>query len=120
MKTLGSILLFVLFFTFQCTAPQTADSSTQQITIKEQVQKGAMLVDVRTPQEFADGSVSGAVNIPLDEVQNRVGEFRDKPYVVVFCKTGNRSGQAKQILEKNGIKNVTNGINVSTMEKELQ
>ena len=72
-----------------------------------------------TPQEFAEGSVKGAVNIPLDEVESRLNEFKGKPSVIVFCRTGNRSGQAKAILEYNGIKNVTNGINTKTVNEEL-
>lgn len=77
--------------------------------LKKVVQNGAFLVDVRTPEEFAGGSVPGAVNIPLDTVPGRVQEFRGKDAVVVFCRSGNRSGQAKAILEQNGISNVYNG-----------
>jgi rhodanese-related sulfurtransferase len=71
--------------------------------------KNIFFVDVRTPGEFAQGSVTGAVNIPLDQVQNRIGEFKGKEEIVVFCRSGNRSSQAKAILEQNGITNVING-----------
>ena len=87
--------------------------------VQEYVQKGAIILDVRTPEEFASGSVKGAINIPLDEVENRINEFKGKPAVVVFCRSGNRSGQAKEILENNGIKNVINGINTDNMNAEL-
>lgn len=73
------------------------------------ISEGAFLVDVRTPAEFADGSVKGAVNIPLDSVAQRLKEFEGKKNIVVFCRSGNRSGQAQSILERNGFKNVTNG-----------
>ena len=73
------------------------------------VNDGAFLVDVRTPGEFAEGNVKGSVNIPLDQVQNQLAKFKAKENIVVFCRSGNRSGQAKSILEQNGIKNVTNG-----------
>jgi rhodanese-related sulfurtransferase len=73
------------------------------------VNDGAFLVDVRSPGEFADGNVKGSVNIPLDQVQNQLAKFKDKEYIVVFCRSGNRSGQAKSILEQNGFTNVTNG-----------
>lgn len=73
------------------------------------VNDGAFLVDVRTPGEFAEGNVKGSVNIPLDQVQNQLAKFKDKENIVVFCRSGNRSGQAKSILEQNGFKNVTNG-----------
>ena len=73
------------------------------------VNGGAFLVDVRSPGEFAEGNVKGSVNIPLDQVQNQLAKFKDKEYIVVFCRSGNRSGQAKSILEQNGFSNVTNG-----------
>lgn len=73
------------------------------------IKDGAYLVDVREPQEFADGSVKGAVNIALGTVQNQLAKFKDKKQIIVFCRSGNRSGQAKSILEQNGFKNVTNG-----------
>ncbi len=73
------------------------------------VNKGAFLVDVRSSGEFADGNVKGSVNIPLDQVQNQLAKFKGKENIVVFCRSGNRSSQAKSILEQNGFTNVTNG-----------
>lgn len=70
---------------------------------------GTFLVDVRTPGEFEEGSAKGAVNIPLDQVMNELEQFNDKENIVVFCRSGNRSGQAKYILEQHGFKNVYNG-----------
>lgn len=70
---------------------------------------GTFLVDVRTPGEFEDGSAKGAVNIPLDRIMNELEQFKGKENIVVFCRSGNRSGQAKYILEQNGFKNVING-----------
>lgn len=77
--------------------------------LAETIKSGAFLVDVRTPAEFAPGSVRGAVNIPLDSIQSQLAKFRDKKSIVVFCRSGARSGQAKSILERNGIQNVVNG-----------
>jgi len=81
------------------------DSKQLEKVIKE----GAYLVDVRTPQEFADGHVKGSVNIPVDKVQSQLSKFKGKENIVVFCRSGNRSSQAKRILELNGFKNVTDG-----------
>jgi len=78
-------------------------------TISAIVKDGAFLVDVRSPLEFAQGNVKGSVNIPLDQVQNQLAKFKGKENIVVFCRSGNRSGQAKAILERNGFTNVTNG-----------
>jgi phage shock protein E len=67
------------------------------------------LVDVRTPEEFSTGSVTGAVNIPLGSIPTNLSKFKDKKHIVVFCRSGMRSGQAKNILESNGYSNVVNG-----------
>jgi rhodanese-related sulfurtransferase len=73
------------------------------------IKEGAYLVDVRTPGEFAGGSVKGAVNIPLDNLSRQLDKFKNKKNIVVFCRSGARSGQAKSILESNGFTNVING-----------
>ncbi|KGL47053.1 sulfurtransferase [Porphyromonas gulae] len=77
--------------------------------LTEAIRNGAFLVDVRTPGEFASGSVSGAVNIPLDRIASRLDELKNKKTIIVFCRSGNRSSQAKSILERNGFTNVLNG-----------
>ena len=81
------------------------DTTQMQKILKE----GAFLVDVRTPAEFAEGHVKGSTNIPLDQIPNQLAKFKGKEQIIVFCRSGNRSGQAKMILEQNGFKNVTNG-----------
>ncbi len=73
------------------------------------ISDGAFMVDVRTSQEFAEGNVKGSINIPLDKVPNQLIKFKDKKHIIVFCRSGNRSSQAKSILEQNGFTNVTNG-----------
>lgn len=61
-----------------------------------------ILVDVRTPREFDGGHIAGAVNIPLDEIPQRLAEFpQDKP-IVLYCRSGNRSGQAMSLLDREG------------------
>jgi rhodanese-related sulfurtransferase len=64
---------------------------------------------VRTPAEFADSHVPGSINIPLDKISSQLDRFKGKENIVVFCRSGNRSSQAKSILERNGFKNVING-----------
>ena len=77
--------------------------------LKTAIINGAFLVDVRTPQEFASGNVKGSVNIPLDKVQSQLHAFKNKTDIVVFCRSGNRSSQAKSVLTQNGFTNVING-----------
>ncbi len=68
---------------------------------------GAFILDVRTSAEWQDGHIPGATLIPLAELQNRLNELpRDKPIVVV-CHSGNRSGQARDLLRNAGFLQVT-------------
>lgn len=73
------------------------------------IKEGALLVDVRTPDEFAGGHAKGSVNIPLNQLLQQLSKFNNKKNIIVCCQSGGRSGQAKTILEKNGIPNVING-----------
>lgn len=74
------------------------------------IRSGALLVDVRTQAEFAQGHLEGALLIPHDQIASRAGELgEDKSRaVVLYCRTGNRSSQAKKALESLGFTNVMN------------
>lgn len=87
--------------------------------LKKLIDEGAYLVDVRTPGEFSEGSVKGAVNIPLDDLNNNMNKCKGKSGIVVFCRSGARSGSAKSILERNGFENVVNGGSVGNVHKNL-
>lgn len=84
-------------------------SSSVDTKLEEVIKNGAFLVDVRSPGEFASGSVEGAVNIPLDTIPDQLQAFKNKDAIVLFCRSGQRSGMAKNILEQNGLKNIHNG-----------
>ena len=77
--------------------------------LKKIVKEGAFLVDVRSPDEYKSGHVKGSVNIPLDQIGKQIAKFKGKTNIVVFCRSGMRSSQAKSILEQNGFTNITNG-----------
>lgn len=83
--------------------------NNNQNSLENIIQQGAFLVDVREPSELYDGNVNGAVNIPLGTVENNIEQFKNKENIIVFCRSGNRSGQAKMILNHYGINNVING-----------
>jgi phage shock protein E len=74
---------------------------------KEAMAAGATLIDVRTPAEFAEGHLQGAVNIPVDALQGRISEVgaKAKP-VVVYCRSGKRSARAKGMLKDAGYETV--------------
>ena len=67
-----------------------------------------VLIDVRTPEEFAAGHIPGAVNIPFDEVPARLSELdgRQAEELVVYCRTGRRAKIAEQALTEAGFLNV--------------
>jgi phage shock protein E len=69
-----------------------------------------ILVDVRTAYEFQSGNVAGSINIPLDEVPERVEEFKAmQGTIVLFCISGGRSAQAEAFLGMHGVENIYNG-----------
>lgn len=88
--------------------------------LKEALQKDVYLVDVRTDEEFKGGSVKNADNIPLDQISDRLSEFEDKDNIVVFCRSGNRSNKAKQVLQKNGVDHVLNGGNTAFLNAIIE
>ena len=72
---------------------------------------GALLIDVRSAEEFNGGSIEGAINIPhtqIDAIADLIGTDLDRP-VVVFCRSGGRSGRAQAALEQRGYTEVFNG-----------
>ena len=69
------------------------------------------LIDVREPMELEmDGNIEGAINIPLGEVEDRKDEILsiEKP-IIIFCRSGNRSGKALEYLNSQGLKDGYNG-----------
>lgn len=84
-------------------------SSTSSEELSTLIKNNAVLVDVRTPQEYAGGHVPNSINIPLGEIQQRLGKLNPQQEIIVFCRSGNRSSQAQSILEKNGFTKVVNG-----------
>lgn len=75
--------------------------------LSEAVSAGAVLVDVRTPGEFAAGHVAGARNIPLGDLSRQASKLGSKKRpVLVYCRSGSRSRSAKGVLERAGFEQV--------------
>lgn len=78
------------------------------------------IIDVRTPQEFTDGHVPGIINIPLNEVAQRLDEIKALPQpITLICASGNRSGQATTFLKGCGV-NCENGGSWLNIKSDLQ
>ena len=71
------------------------------------VEAGALLVDVRTTEEFAVGHIAGALNIPVQGLEKRMRELdpKDRP-IVLYCRSGNRSARALRLLQEAGFSHV--------------
>ena len=68
------------------------------------------IVDVRSPGEYAGGHVVGSINIPLDQVESRLDEFKKMSTpLILCCASGGRSGMATEFLESKGLTDLYNG-----------
>lgn len=78
-------------------------------SIKDMIKAGALIVDVRTTDEFADGAYPKAVNIPLSSLPGKLDQLgaKDRP-IVLYCASGARSAQAARFLQKSGFTAVVN------------
>ncbi|WP_439106130.1 rhodanese-like domain-containing protein [Congregibacter sp.] len=82
------------------------------------VQGGALLVDVRTAEEFATGHLPGAVNIPHGEIVEGLAalETPKSTEIVLYCRSGNRSGIATKSLSAAGFSNAMNAGGYSALK----
>jgi phage shock protein E len=79
------------------------------------------IVDVRTPAEYEGGSVNGSINIPLQEVQERIQELKNlRQPLVLCCASGARSGAAHRYLAQQGVDCVNGGswLNVNHLQSQ--
>lgn len=88
-------------------------------SVKDFMEKGAVIIDVRTPGEFQGGHIKGSKNIPLNTISSKINEIKkmNKP-VIACCASGMRSAQATSILKSNGI-DAMNGGGWSSLENKL-
>lgn len=82
--------------------------------------ENTVVIDVRDEWEYQEGHIDGAINIPLHEIPARIDQFK-KPggSFVLYCRSGNRSGTAVNLLKQAGINNVYNGGGMSDMQKSI-
>jgi phage shock protein E len=81
----------------------------------------ATLIDVRSPLEFKMEPLSGAINIPVEQIQMRAKEIQkmSKP-IMVFCRSGARSGMALAVLKQAGVTEVYNGGSIYDLMSLIQ
>lgn len=92
----------------------------EEVNYKELIKQGAIVLDVRSKEEFDGGHVKGAINIPLDVLSSNLKKLGDKDtYIIACCASGNRSGMAKNILHAAGYDNVHNGGGWHSLQSKL-
>jgi phage shock protein E len=93
---IASVLLFAFLFFLR-------RGDVDGAAARQLVERGALLVDVRTPGEFASGHIAGAINIPVQELDGRLAELGSKSRpVVLYCRSGARSAQAVRVITSAG------------------
>jgi phage shock protein E len=86
---------------------------------KSLVTNGALIIDVRTPQEFDSGHITNAVNIPLHQIADKASMLAQKNQpIITCCASGMRSGQATSMLKQKGIE-VYNGGGWQSLNRKL-
>jgi len=107
----GSLLAAVTLAAEPVAPPPPAEvaTMTQEQLVEHQAQHAdhLLVLDVRTPQEFAAGHVPGAVNVPHDQLASRLAEVPKDKDVVLYCRSGRRSALAAGVLAANGYTRVS-------------
>ena len=83
----------------------------------------ALIVDVRSAQEYASGHIDGAVNIPYDEIGQRVPSLKGigkDSAILVYCRSGRRSAIARATLEQQGFKHILDGGAIDALAPKLK
>lgn len=92
------------------TTPSSGAESELPMTLNDAATSDALLIDVRTGEEFAAGHVPGAINVPLDVIEQKIAEIvpeKSQPFAL-YCRSGNRSAQAITILHAAGYESMVN------------
>ena len=97
------VVSIVTFVSLQCSAKATAQSSVaaSPYLIERVANNEWLLIDVRSPQEFADGHIPGAVNMPNDSINDYIADLEghtDKP-IIIYCRSGRRAQLAMKVLQ---------------------
>ncbi|MEC4725973.1 rhodanese-like domain-containing protein [Shewanella sp. D64] len=105
-----SYLIFTIMIMLSVSQSSLAGDENPQIAW-DKIDSGALIVDVRTAEEFAAGHLKNAINIPFQSIKMGLEKLHiDKDRsIVLYCRSGRRSGVANETLVKNGYSNTYNG-----------
>ena len=129
MKKIISLLLTGLLFTLTaagCGAAPAEAPAYRQISMSEaktlmENESDFLLLDVRTPQEFADGHIPGAVNLPNETIGSEKPELLpdQEQLILIYCRSGNRSKQASEKLAALGYTNIMEFGGINTWNGDI-
>ncbi|WP_425424911.1 rhodanese-like domain-containing protein [Shewanella insulae] len=109
-KSIISLMALLFVAIMGVSAPSYGEEKNPKVAW-EHIQQGAMVVDVRTPEEFAEGHLKNAINIPFENIAEEFTKrnIAKDQSVVLYCRSGRRSGIAQESLIKLGYSNTYNG-----------
>ena len=113
-----ALIMAAAFLLIACGGPGYKQISQDEAMKIMEEESGFLIVDVRRPDEFAEGHIEGAINVPNEEIADEMPEeLPDKDQLLlIYCRTGRRSKEASEKLAKIGYTNVYEfgGINTWT------
>jgi len=100
-------LLVVVILLIRSNAVKGGKKITPQDLVGLTNQDAAKLIDLRSPNEFADGHITGSINIPYADIEDRLHEIKlqDGKSLVLICDSGSKSANAGEVLNKSGYQN---------------
>lgn len=119
----AGVILLITAFVGTCPIYSILGISTNpmaKINLKEELENGGIIVDVRTPQEYASGHISGSINVPLNNIAAKKQELTKKyKTIITCCASGMRSASAKSILSGTDTK-VINGGSWQSLQSKIK
>lgn len=89
----------------------------KKVDFKEVISSGAVIVDVRTKDEFKSGHLQNSINIPIDSLEQNIKKLNKNKPIITCCASGARSAFARRILTSNGFEEVYNGGSWQSLKK---
>jgi rhodanese-related sulfurtransferase len=89
------------------------------VDFKKLKNEGAIILDVRSKGEYAQGHIKGSINIAVDQLVNNLSKISKNKVIITCCASGGRSGMAKRILESNGYTEVHNGGGWASLQSKI-
>jgi phage shock protein E len=96
------ICMFILLLTLGLFSACSKISDEELAEARDAVKNGALIVDVRTPEEFIAKHIDGAINLPIDAIMKGNIKLPKDKEIVVYCRTGSRSRVSAKVLREQG------------------